>query len=186
MSWEEMRLLLGAQMKDNSGETHPVKIHKNAQFIVETANTIPTGDGKTDVGENHLPAENPTEYKWINFTQGTRGQVSATATLPENSFKVGDRVRIFWVEEYASGNEAASANMLVISPNRFPGTLTYNIQGSLTGNKKMSNQFSELLELLRAWLATTYVWNYDEVWMLENNQDWTISNQDPNRVRLND
>ena len=122
MSWEEMRLLLGAQMKDNSGEAHPVKIHKNAQFIVETANTIPTGDGKTDVGENHLPAENPTEYKWINFTQGTRGQVSATATLPENSFKVGDRVRIFWVEEYASGNEAASANMLVISPNRFPGT----------------------------------------------------------------
>lgn len=150
MSWEEMRLLLGAQMKDNSGEAHPVKIHKNAQFIVETANTIPTGDGKTDVGENHLPAENPSEYKWINFTQGTRGQVSATATLPENSFKVGDRVRIFWVEEYASGNEAASANMLVISPNRFPGTLTYNIQGSLTGSKKMSNQFSELLELLRA------------------------------------
>ena len=127
MSWEEMRLLLGAQMKDNSGETHPVKIHKNAQFIVETANTIPTGDGKTDVGENHLPAENPTEYKWINFTQGTRGQVSATATLPENSFKVGDRVRIFWVEEYASGNEAASANMLVISPNRFPGT--YKVVG---------------------------------------------------------
>ena len=127
MSWEEMRLLLGAQMKDNSGEAHPVKIHKNAQFIVETANTIPTGDGKTDVGENHLPAENPTEYKWINFTQGTRGQVSATATLPENSFKVGDRVRIFWVEEYASGNEAASANMLVISPNRFPGT--YKVVG---------------------------------------------------------
>ena len=127
MSWEEMRLLLGAQMKDNSGEAHPVKIHKNAQFIVETANTIPTGDGKTDVGENHLPAENPTEYKWINFTQGTRGQVSATATLPENSFKVGDRVRIFWVEEYASGNEAASANMLVISPNRFPGV--YKVVG---------------------------------------------------------
>lgn len=127
MSWEEMRLLLGAQMKDNTGEAHPVKIHKNAQFIVETANTIPTGDGKTDVGENHLPAENPTEYKWINFTQGTRGQVSATATLPENSFKVGDRVRIFWVEEYAAGNEAAGANMLVISPNRFPGT--YKVVG---------------------------------------------------------
>ena len=127
MSWEEMRLLLGAQMKDNSGEAHPVKIHKNAQFIVETANEIPTGDGKTDVGENHLPTEKPAEYKWINFTQGTRGQVSATATLPENSFKVGDRVRIFWVEEYAAGNEAASANMLVISPNRFPGT--YKVVG---------------------------------------------------------
>lgn len=145
-----MRLLLGAQMKDNSGENHPVKVHKNAQFTVETVNEIPTGDGKTDVGENHLPAEKPTEYKWINFTQGTRGQVSATATLPDDSFKVGDRVRIFWVEEYAAGNEAAGANMLVISPNRFPGVLTYNQQDSMTGNKKMSNQFSELLELLRA------------------------------------
>lgn len=122
-----MRLLLGAQMKDNSGENHPVKVHKNAQFTVETVNEIPTGDGKTDVGENHLPAEKPTEYKWINFTQGTRGQVSATATLPDDSFKVGDRVRIFWVEEYAAGNEAAGANMLVISPNRFPGV--YKVVG---------------------------------------------------------
>lgn len=144
-----MRLLLGAQMKANSEDSHPVKVHKNAQFTVETANTIPTGDGKTDVGENHLPAENPTEYKWINFTQGTRGQVTAEKTLPENSFEVGDRIRIFWVEEYAAGNEAAGANMLVISPNRFPGVLT-TTQDSLTGNKKMSNQFSELLELLRA------------------------------------
>ena len=122
-----MRLLLGAQMKDNSGEAHPVKIHKNAQFIVETANENPVGDRKTDAGENHPPTEKPTEYKWINFTQGTRGQVSATAALPENSFKVGDRVRIFWVEEYAAGNEAADANMLVISPNRFPGT--YKVVG---------------------------------------------------------
>ncbi len=140
-----MRLLLGAQMKDNSGDSHPIKVHKNAQFTVETANTILTEDGKTDVGENHLPAEKPAEYKWINFTQGTRGQVTATKPLPEDSFSVGDRVRIFWVEEYADGNEAAGANMLVISPNRFPGVLT-TTQDSLTGSKKMSNQFSELLE----------------------------------------
>lgn len=127
ISWEEMRLLLGAQMKDNAGTTHEVKIHKNAQFVVETANKIPVGKGTTDVGVNDLPTAKPAEYKWVNFTQGTRGQVTATQTLPENSFKVGDRVRIFWVEEYAEGNEAADANMLVISPNRFPGV--YKVVG---------------------------------------------------------
>lgn len=116
-----MRLLLGAQMKDNLGSTKTVKIHKNAQFTVATADKIPTGKGTTDAGINDLPTTIPETYKWVNFTQGTRGQVDATNALPSGSFAVGDRVRIFWVEEASEDNEAANANQLIISPSRFPG-----------------------------------------------------------------
>ena len=142
-----MRILLGAQMKSNESATaKTVKINKSAQFTVEEANKIPIGDGKTDAGENHLPDTAPSTYKWINFTQGTRGQVDANNSLADGSFAVDDRVRIFWTEEAAAGNEAAEANMLVISPNRFPGTLETYSMSSLAGNKKMLNIFGELLE----------------------------------------
>ena len=151
-----MRILMGAEMKKGSDTDSTVKIYKNAEYTF--AKDVQEGDvkfpvtaagksDKTESGVNAFPLEasTPTEFRWINMTNGKRGQQD---TFGKDALEAGveNRVRFFWEEEPAEGNEAYDANTLVISPNRFPGTSNYTARGSMTGNKKMSNQFSELLE----------------------------------------
>lgn len=119
ISWEEMRILMGAQMfKHDDDNNHKVKIHKNAQKVFEKGAKIefPTGEGKTIDGKNQFPTEAKTEFKWVDMTTGRRG---THENLPTEGVAERTVVRFFWVEE-ASAEQPATE--LVISPDKFPGT----------------------------------------------------------------
>ena len=85
ISWEEMRILMGAQMYTHEAENHIVKIHKNAQKVFNKGETIafPTDDsenaGKTVDGKNLFPTDIPEDFKWVDMTNGRRG---TKANLP--------------------------------------------------------------------------------------------------------
>ena len=148
ISWEEMRILMGAQM-NKSTETKKVKIRKNAQVEIETADDWALASlkaeedaenaGLTVKGKHNLPAETPAQFRWVDMTRGLRGNqqnfvekapVAGTDydTVEESTGKFLDakgnyvtfKVRIFWEDE--TTQEAENATELVISPDRYPGT----------------------------------------------------------------
>lgn len=129
ISWEEMRILMGAQMFSKTDEStgHKVIIHKNAEKVFGSDDTIefPTGDGKTEDGKNHFPATKQATFKWIDMTNGARGtekDLATKVTAPEEGKTV--RIRFFWQEEVTQDDVATE---LVISPSKFPGT--YRVVG---------------------------------------------------------
>ena len=143
ISWEEMRILMGAKMFDEKDkDTHEVVIRKNAEHTFKTSDdeiVMPTNDGKTVDGKNHFPTVAPTAFKWVDMTTGKRGtqldlEDQITAALAEELARLQEvnpgiteakvRVRFFW-EEKASDEQPATE--LVISPSKFPGT--YRVVG---------------------------------------------------------
>lgn len=128
ISWEEMRILFGAQAySEADAEQHKITIRKNAEKVYGSNDTIafPTGDGKTVNGKNHFPAEAPTEYKWIDMTNGLRGTEADFSTKVKKP-AAGEtvRIRFFWKED---AGEAQPAQQIVIGADRFPGT--YRVVG---------------------------------------------------------
>ena len=124
ISWEEMRIIMGATMKEATAEKK-VTIRKNAQEVFEKGAAIafPTGDGKTVKGKHNFPEEAPGEFRWINMSTGVRGNQD---DLPEtNTADESVRIRFFWQEE--ADGEAMEATELVISPDVYPGT--YRVVG---------------------------------------------------------
>lgn len=132
-----MRILLGAEMKNGSDTDSNVKIYKNAEYTfakdVQDADvkfpvTAAGQSDKTESGVNAFPLEanKPTEFRWINLTNGKRGQQDTFAKAALET-GVENRVRFFWEEKAAEGNEAYDAKTLVISPNKYPGT--YRVVG---------------------------------------------------------
>lgn len=125
ISWEEMRILMGAKMKEakNAGD---IVIRKNAEhvFAKGASFAFPTGDGKTEKGENNFPTaeKTPTEYRWINLDDGTRGNQDSEPTLSSDK---STRIRFFWQEDAVE--QGIEASELVISPDRYPGT--YRVVG---------------------------------------------------------
>ena len=128
ISWEEMRILMGAQMftKSDSSTGHKVIIRKNAEKAFAAGETIafPTGDGKTVDGKNHFPATEPNDYKWVNMSDGARGTKATIDSAAEAAEGESVRIRFFWEEEVT---QEGTATELVISPNKFPGT--YRVVG---------------------------------------------------------
>lgn len=141
ISWEEMRILMGAQMFTEADENHKLIIRKNAEHVFKTGDTVAfplekdvKKAGKTIDGKNMFPAEKaPNTFKWVDMTTGKRGgqvdfedQISAAleaelARLQETNENITEakvRVRFFWEEEATA---AQPATELVISPSKFPG-----------------------------------------------------------------
>ena len=140
ISWEEMRILLGAEHRDETSKDVPV-IRKNAEqkFTNKAAIKFPTGDGTTNRGKHNFPKEQPAEFSWIDMTNGARGDESDLETYAAELENVSTsnpvRFRFFW-------KETASADMpateLVISPDRYPGT--YRVVGdALIRSEKTGN-----------------------------------------------
>ena len=127
ISWEEMRILMGAQMKKATADSK-VTIRKNAQHVFKIGETVQfpvdTTDlaGETIDGKNKFPAEVPEKFKWIDMTTGARGTQD---NLPEDAVTEKTVYRFFW-EEVADGS-AVEATELVISPDKYPGT--YRVVG---------------------------------------------------------
>lgn len=136
ISWEEMRILLGAESYTKSDDVHKVYIHKNAEkkFYNDGSDfEMPVADGETVKGKNHFPTEAIKEkvadtFKWINMSNGHRGQGAeslAMESFPSDAKADATmRIRFFWDEEVTEDDVAQE---LVISPERFPGT--YRVVG---------------------------------------------------------
>ena len=153
ISWEEMRILMGAKLKEASSSA-PLKIRKNAETVVDLIQVPESGDitgykftyekptnaGLTVKGEHVLPDTAVAEGHYIDRTNGIRGTYKITA--PEQSgttmtveltpadisaVKVvsGVKIRLFW--EDVTTDEAKNATELVITPDDFPGT--YRVVG---------------------------------------------------------
>lgn len=132
ISWEEMRILMGAQMFNKSDDStgHKVIIRKNAEKTFKAGETIEFPVDSTDKagltidGKNRFPAEQPATYKWVDMTNGMRGTEKNIADAVEAEEGKTVRIRFFWEEEVT---EEGTATELVISPNKFPGT--YRVVG---------------------------------------------------------
>ena len=129
ISWEEMRILMGAKMfnKTDDSTGHKVIIRKNAEKVFDSNDEIvfpDGGDGKTVDGKNHFPAQAPTVYKWIDMTNGKRGTEKNLAEVQAPAEGSTLRIRFFWEEEVTKDDVATE---LVISPDKFPGT--YRVVG---------------------------------------------------------
>lgn len=128
ISWEEMRILMGAQMFTKSDEStgHKVVIRKNAEKTFRHGDTIafPKGEGKTVDGKNQFPVNEPSDYKWVDMTHGARGTKATLSNIAAPAEGEPVRIRFFWEEEVTEENVASE---LVISPSKFPGT--YRVVG---------------------------------------------------------
>jgi hypothetical protein len=128
ISWEEMRILMGAKMfnKTDDSTGHKVIIRKNAEKVFDSDDEIafPTGDGKTVDGKNHFPAQAPSVYKWVDMTNGKRGTEKNLTDVTAPAAGATVRIRFFWEEEVTQDDVATE---LVISPDKFPGT--YRVVG---------------------------------------------------------
>lgn len=113
ISLESLRFMMGGAIK-RSAATEKVTVNLSEQAAVTVENELP-------VLRDHLDAsvvyEAPAKYRWVNMTQGTRGQDALVAA-------VGDIVRIFWAVEVEQEDAAIE---ITISPNTFPGT--YKVVG---------------------------------------------------------
>ena len=114
ISLESLRFMMGGAIKRSAAnETVTVNLSEQAA-IVE--------DGQVPTLRDHLDASVeytlPEHYRWVNMTQGTRGQDAITDA------KKGDIVRFFWTQEVVEDDAAIE---ITISPNTFPGT--YKVVG---------------------------------------------------------
>ena len=117
VTFEELRIMLGAKLREAGKENAEVTVHRSAECIYDGTDLKPVKDEIT------LP-EDQVNFKYINRTQGLRSLEGA---------KENDRIIVFW-EEKRAGGEGQEAVELVISPDTFPGT--YKVVGdALIRNK---------------------------------------------------
>lgn len=140
ISWEEMRILMGAVMNVGTEEA-PLTIRKNAQVSFEKGATelkVKLGDGLTNNGKNNLPEDvEGVEFRFVDMTHGVRGKASigeggaitftdgAGEAYTPDTTESAVKVRLFWEDK--TTKEAQGATELVISPDRYPGT--YRVVG---------------------------------------------------------
>lgn len=142
LSFESARFMLGGKIRkaqqtagqnttDNADddEFDVVKVNLNEEVVISVEGGEDAVATSLPEVKNHLtgdkyevqPDGNTVSYKYINLTQGTRGQVDKTNTIDKAKFKNGDHVRIFWTQEVKGTNDGEAAE-IVISPDVFPGT----------------------------------------------------------------
>lgn len=113
ISLESLRFMLGGAIRRSASETE-VSVSLSEQGKVAEEDKLP--DLYDHLTNKKITA--PSEYRWINMTQGTRGN--------EKNFEaaVNDTVRVFWTQKVTQEDAAVE---VTISPNTFPGT--YKVVG---------------------------------------------------------
>jgi hypothetical protein len=149
ISWEEMRILMGALMKKGDAQKG-LKIRKNALVVVDKGvKTVEfeAGSGLTNKGHHELPGQGVTAGKFVDMTNGVRGVAAFTYVAADedagtkakvtvaltsnneayvpNTDEEAAKIRLFWEDD--ASEEAQNATELVISPDRYPGT--YRVVG---------------------------------------------------------
>ena len=133
LSFESARFMLGGKIRHASAK-EKVTVNLNEEVVFSVDGDENTSATSLPEIKNHLtgnkyavqPDGNNVPYKYINLTQGTRGQVDKNNPITKANFKNGDHVRIFWTQvvENAGKDEAAE---IIISPDMFPGV--YKVYG---------------------------------------------------------
>ena len=113
ISLESLRFMMGGAIK-RSGEGKKVVVNLSEQATLTAEDAVPTLRDHLDASVEYTL---PSEYRWVNMTQGTRGQNSVKG-------QAGDVVRFFWSVETEEDDAAVE---ITISPNTFPGT--YKVVG---------------------------------------------------------
>lgn len=114
ISLESLRFMMGGAI-NRSASGKKVTVNLSEQATITEAGQVPVLRDHLDANVEYTL---PEKYRWVNMTQGTRGQDSVADA------KVGDLVRFFWTVE---AEEDDAAVEITISPNTFPGT--YKIVG---------------------------------------------------------
>lgn len=113
ISLESLRFMMGGAIR-RSAVDKKVVVNLSEQATLTAKDEAP-------VLRDHLDAsveyELPANYRWVNMTQGTRGQDAVKG-------EIGDVVRFFWSVETVEDDAAVE---ITISPNTFPGT--YKVVG---------------------------------------------------------
>ena len=132
LSFESARFMLGGKIRHASA-TEKVTVNLNEEVVIDK-------DGELPEVKNHLTGNKyktqpsaTNGFKYINLTQGTRGQIDKGGALTADLFKAKDHVRIFWTQEVENAGKDEAAE-IVISPDVFPGTLEKSYV-FLSGNK---------------------------------------------------
>ena len=125
ISLESLRFMMGGAIR-RSAEKSKVVVSLSEQGKLETSGVLPTlYDHLT-----HKEMKVADDYRWINMTQGTRGQFIKEQEEGDEreskavEGKAGDIVRIFWNQEVTQDDAAIE---ITISPDTFPGT--YKVVG---------------------------------------------------------
>ena len=128
ISLESLRFMMGGAIKRSGKNDAKVVVNLTEQAALSEVNKIPVlKDHLDDTVEYTIAGD----YRWVNLTQGLRGQYIAnpvegdTRESKEVEGQVGDIVRFFWTKEVANTEDAAIE--ITISPNTFPGT--YKVVG---------------------------------------------------------
>ena len=126
VSFEELRILLGAKLKEAGKNDETVTVHMSSEFVVEATGT----DGKKslkatkkDADGKYIEAPSSGAVKFVDRGNGKRGKAADLAALLASDDFVagtGDRIILFWEEVRTS--DAKGAVELTITPNDFPGT----------------------------------------------------------------
>ena len=131
LSLESARIMLGGKIKKLGEEGKEVTIHYTAE-VKAGENGVISLDNLVNPStkEKYIGADKPTTYRFINMTQGYRGEGNGTTLTSEGyTAEKGDILRLFWkvtkTEEPTDGSN--SAVEITISPDTFPGT--YKIVG---------------------------------------------------------
>lgn len=124
LSFESARFMLGGKIR-HASTTEKVTVNLNEEVVIEEKDKLPKVKNHLTGEEYKTQPSAVNGFKYINLTQGTRGQVAKGGELT-NLFEVNDHVRIFWTQvvENAGKDEAAE---IVISPDMFPGV--YKVYG---------------------------------------------------------
>ena len=124
LSFESARFMLGGKIR-HASTTEKVTVNLNEEVVIEEKDKLPKVKNHLTGEEYKTQPSATTGFKYINLTQGTRGQVDKGGVLTD-LFEENDHVRIFWTQvvENAGKDEAAE---IVISPDMFPGV--YKVYG---------------------------------------------------------
>ena len=117
ITMESLRFMLGGAIKEAAASGGELEVHRTAEIVIGTANTLPT-TFEDDYG-NEVESADITKYKVLNLTTGSRSQVDGDGQ--NLTAAKGDKLRIFWTEQ-RDGTTGKEAVQITISPSTFPGT----------------------------------------------------------------
>ena len=146
---ESLRMMMGGTIKDSAAAGNTVEVYRNASAVINStgkavdslydgASNKTLKDGNSDPVGVMGKLKTGSSIRFINFTKGTRGELTINDTEPAGvsiaelnagieakaaQFSANDEVRFFWIEtRTGAGENDASAVEITISPNTFPGS----------------------------------------------------------------
>lgn len=167
-------MMMGGTIKDSAAAGNTVEVYRNASATINAEGKVDSlydgasnktlKDAEGGVGNGAMgKLKTGSSIRYINFTKGTRGELSVTdeggkgisiealntqIAGATGKFAANDEVRFFWVEVRSGAGETDPAAVeITISPNTFPGS--FRIVGDTfirDQNTQSDNAFQFIIE----------------------------------------